>query len=123
MKDDGKRTYLILLSFGQREFSELSASLKGIKEITERLSGGDCMLAWTAPRATAAGLLVRTHQSAQWIASELRSPGEHRLLGNRNDKPGESSPMRTGDSLLVLEVGEDVHDIALSAATSWLRRR
>lgn len=125
-----KRKYLIQMRFAadHSDKARVVETVPQIKRIVEKISDSDCVLVWTATDGASFAYFANCERDSRWIVNELMSPGQHgnQFSMNRTDSPArkaEPSPMRTGDDLLVLEIGEDFTANGYSKGGTWLQRR
>lgn len=84
-----------------------------VKSAIEKLSRNDCQLVFTSDSGDCFGYLLNTNVPARVIRAEL--DGQTQSSG--------SSPLRTDDDVLVVEVGDDFHGRGFSRAWTWLQHR
>ncbi len=121
--DAENRRYLIHITLGggAPTPAHIQEVTPGIKEILERISGGDCLFAYASSDAGTFGFLVKTRMSARKICGKLESPGEgdgYFKLAKDN-----GSVLRTGDKVLIVEIGEDFWSLGLGKVSTWLQHR
>lgn len=102
------KRFLVCFNLGGRPTpARIVEAGHAIKNLIGELSP-DNELAYTTPDASAFGFLIMSSLRAGQIAHRINSPA----VG--------LSALRSGDSLLVLELGDDTADVANSRAQGWL---
>ncbi len=124
-EEPDSRRYLIVFRYANdaQDRERVIESARGIKTLIESMSRGECKLAWTSTDGGSFAYFLRCEKAARWIYNEIMTPGQHGPGHGRYD-PDEvvqSSPMRRGDSLLVVELGEDYYGLGFSNAWTWLQ--
>ena len=108
--------YIVIIRLGEalptRE-RVIEAAPKIRSEI-ESISKKDCQLAFTTPDGSTFGYLLQASVSAGVINARLCG------RGSNDDGP---SILRSDDSILVVEVGDDLAGTGFSRAWSWLQHR
>ena len=114
MKDEAS-IYFVLIKFkgDVPTIQRIRESAPLVKSAIEKLSRNDCQLVFTSDSGDCFGYLLKTKLPAGVIRAEL--DGE--------TQSSDTSPLRSDDNVLVVEVGEDFHGRGFSRAWTWLQHR
>ncbi len=119
-----KRRYLVHIRLG-KEFSlkqRIREATPGIKQIIKKLSHDEYQLAYTSGDGGTFGFLMKASCEPYVIRTQLDAPGKHRPFGLEADDQEypDTSPLRTDDHVLILEIGELFDGKGFSRAWTWL---
>ena len=107
------RVYLVQIRYGDNSPpNRIAQSTREIQDALGRMSVAGIKTAWTSPCGKMFGIFVRSEWDARAIYSELNAP-----------KMSTSSPMRSDDNVLILEIGNDLGGNGFSACWSYLQHR
>lgn len=109
-----KTTYLVIIRFGDAGVitARVRESAPLIKKTIEKLSDGECQLAFTSRDGSAFAYLMKTTAPLPVVRAEL--------FGTSQNARG-ASPLLDGDSYLAIEVGAGFDGVGLSRAWTWLQ--
>ncbi len=117
--DKTEKCYLLHVNLGGKPSkTRIKEAATQIKELVSQLSP-DNQLAYTSGDGSTFGFLLKSRLWASQIAYGIYSPGEN--MTSLDPKPIIPSPLRHEDSLLVLEVGDDVSDIGKAKIRAWFQ--
>jgi hypothetical protein len=115
-----EKCFLLHISLGGKPSrTRIAEAAKQIKAIVEEISP-DHQLAYTSGDGSAFGFLLKSTLSANQIAHRVNSPGS-------DDDPAQTKRMAPGspilhdDSLLVLEIGDDVNGVGKTRVQAWFQ--
>lgn len=113
MRNDEEKHYLVIVKYGGEEpvINRIRESAPQIKQTIERISAGNCKLAFTSEGGDLFGYFVKTKSRAGVIKAAL--DGETRST--------DISSLRNDDSVLVLELGQDFNARGFSNVWGWLQ--
>lgn len=114
-----EKSFLIHISLsGNLTDTRLKEAATQIKGIINELSP-DNQLAYTSGEGSTFGFLIKSRLWASQITARINSPGEDSTV--LNPAPVIPSPLRPGDNLLVLEIGDDLSQIGNSKVLAWFQ--
>lgn len=109
-----EKRYLLHVNIrGKPSMTRIAEAAKQINELVSQLSP-DHQLAYTSGDGGTFGFLLKSRLWAHQIANHITSPGTS--LG-----PIIPSSLRQEDSILVLEVGEDMSEIGMGKVQAWFQ--
>ena len=116
--DNGEKCFLLHINLGGKPSrTHIAQAAQQIKALVSEISP-DHQLAYTSGDGSAFGFFLKSSLKAWQIAHRINSPGSDdpkpRLIA-----PG--SPILHDDSLLVLEIGEDVSGFGKTKVQAWFR--
>lgn len=115
MKKAGTR-YLVQVRYAadEQDRRRILDSTVAIQRLLTEASDGETALAWSDGDGKGFGVFVRATLTAKALYDQLQSPTER----NGWAPP---SPMRNGDALMVIVVGEEFISRGFSKAATWLQ--
>lgn len=93
-----------------------------VKATIERLSNGNCQLAYTSSDGGTFGYLLKTSKPSAMIRAEIEGTSNKPPKYGEDEPMPPSSPLLNDDCILVLEIGEDFAGHGFSRAWTWLQR-
>ena len=110
------KKYIVIIRLGEAVPSKerVMEAVPKIKAEIEGISKKDCQLAFTTPDGSTFGFLLKTSIPAGVI---------HARLCGDTTKDRRPSILRNEDSILVVEVGDDLAGMGFSRAWTWLQHR
>lgn len=120
------RRYLVHIRIGSAKTptsSRIAEAAEGVKKVLEFLAPGkgNCQLAYTSHDGATFGFLLKTTRFAGAIRAQLESPGKSHDLLDRTPQPMIRPPLTGDDSILVVELGEDMSTLGFTRAGTWLQ--
>jgi hypothetical protein len=112
--EEGKK-FFVLIKFGgdipirQR----IMESARPVKEAIEKISRKDCQLVFTSDSGDCFGYFLKTSLPAGVVRAELEG----------RTQSSTTSALGNGDSVFVLEVGEEFDGLGFSRGWTWLQHR
>lgn len=101
----------------------LQEAATGIKEAVETITDKkDYQLVFVSEDGGCFGFLVKASLAARQIRYRVESPGKQDRYGHPVG-PQAASPLRDGDAILVIELGDDFDGSRFSRAWTWLQHR
>ncbi len=109
------RKYFVLIKLGNSTpiLQRVRESAKAIQLAIEKVSNNDCQLVFTSSSGDCFGYLLKTIVPSGVIKAEL----------DGRTASSDTSALRSDDSVLVLEVGEDFTGTGFSRGWTWLQHR
>lgn len=106
MEEEARR-YLVLFQIGgtEKTLARIQQTAPGVKQALENVSGGDCQLVFASNDGGTFGFFIRSTLPTTMIRSTIETHGS----------------TRSGDSMLVLEIGEKFAGIGFSRGWNWLQ--
>jgi len=110
-----EKCYLVHVNLGGKPSSaRIKEAASQIKALVTELSP-DHQLAYTSGDGSTFGFFINSHLKSGQITGRINSPGGDDAFRETRLLP---SPLRTDDSMLVLEIGEDVSALCSAKALS-----
>lgn len=112
-QDREKKIFLVVIRLSNENSSKshLLEIAPLVKSIIEKNSNKECQLAYTDKDGYSFAWLLKTTSPARSIRNQL--------LGSDNN--GKGCALRSGDNLIVFEVGEEYDGVGFSNAWTWLQ--
>lgn len=113
-----EKCYLLHVNLGGKPSkSRIAEAAQQINTLVEQLSP-DHQLAYTSGDGSAFGFFLKSSLRAGQIAHKINSPGSNDPNPAQVAAP---SPLRNDDSLLVMEIGEDVSMVGKTRVHAWFQ--
>jgi hypothetical protein len=106
-----KKVFLVVIRFGKENSNKIHVAevIPKIKSIIERNSNKECKMAFSDPDGYSFGYFLKTQLNPETLKNYLYSSTPDGCI------------LRSNDSILIIEVGDEYYGYGFSNAWTWLQ--